>query len=102
MIADSLPDFKGRSDGKPLIARAVLMNLRIWRVPYNPRPDERAFLQRAVVQRDDELTIEVAVLDDREGARFFGVPLARRGIQPVWLRIANNGKQPSRLRLRQP
>jgi hypothetical protein len=75
------------------------MNFRLFRVPYTPHPEEQAFLQRAVVQRDDELTVEVAVLDDRESARFFGVPLARRGMQPVWLRIANHGKQLRRLRL---
>jgi hypothetical protein len=51
------------------------------------------------VQRDDELAVEVAVLDDRESDRYFGVPLAHRGIQPVWLRIANRGTHSYRLRL---
>jgi hypothetical protein len=41
----------------------------------------------------------VAVLDDRESERFFGVPLARRGIQPVWLQISNRGAGPYRLGL---
>jgi hypothetical protein len=68
-------------------------------VPYAPQPDERTFLQRTVVQQDDELIVSVSVLDDRESHRFFGVPLARRGIQPVWLQITNKGKQPYRLRL---
>lgn len=68
-------------------------------VPYTPRPEERPFLDRAAVQRDDELVVEVAVLDDRESDRFFGVPLARRGIQPVWVRITNHGKQSYRLRV---
>jgi hypothetical protein len=69
------------------------------RVPYRPRPEEQSFLQRAQVQRDDEIVTRVAVLDDRESERFFGVPLARRGIQAVWLQIKNNSKQPYRLRL---
>ena len=68
-------------------------------VPYTPKPADRAFLQRAEIQRDGEWVVEVSVLDDRESARYFGVPLARRGIQPVWLRITNSGKQPCRLRL---
>ena len=76
-----------------------LLNLRLFRVPFKPRPEERAFVQRAETQGDDELQVRVAVLDDRESERFFGVPLARRGIQPVWLWIANHGKQPYRLRL---
>lgn len=75
------------------------MNFHLLRVPYTPRPEERAFLQRAVAQRDGDLSVELSVLDDRESARFFGVPLARRGIQPVWLRITNSDTQPWRLRL---
>jgi hypothetical protein len=75
------------------------MNLLPFRVPYKPRPEERSFLKREAVQRDDEVQVCVSVLDDRESERFFGVPLARRGIQPVWLRITNNGAQPFRLRL---
>lgn len=68
-------------------------------VRYRPRPQEQAFLERAEVQQDDELVVRVAVLDDRESERFFGVPLARRGMQPVWLRITNNSIHPYRLRL---
>ena len=75
------------------------MNFNLFSVPYKPRPEERDFLQRAVVQREGDLVVELSVLDDRESARFFGVPLARRGIQPVWLRITNSGTQPWRLRL---
>src|SRR5271156_2630257 len=76
-----------------------LLSFRLLRVPYKPRPEEQTFLQRAEVQHDGEVVVRVAVLDDRESERFFGVALARRGIQPVWLRITNNGKQLYRLRL---
>jgi hypothetical protein len=77
----------------------ALWNFHLLRVPYTPHPREQSFLQRSEVQRDDELVVRVAVLDDRESERFFGVPLARRGLQPVWLQITNNGGQPYRLRL---
>jgi len=76
-----------------------LLDFRLLRVPYKPRPEEQSFLQRAEVRRDDEFVVTVSVLDDRESERFFGVPLARRGIQPVWLRITNSGGQTYRLRL---
>jgi LssY C-terminus len=76
-----------------------LLNYRLLGITYSPRPEEKAFLQRAEVQQDDQLVVRVAVLDDRESQRFFGVPLARRGIQPVWLQITNSGPQPYRLRL---
>jgi hypothetical protein len=68
-------------------------------VPYAPDPNARAFLDRAVVAKDDEFLVTAAVTDHREGEQFFGVPLARRGIQPIWLQIKNNGKDSFRLRL---
>jgi hypothetical protein len=68
-------------------------------VPYNPRPEERPFLARAATQEDDELLVRAAVLDNRESERFFGVSMARRGIQPVWLEIRNRGTRTYRLRL---
>jgi hypothetical protein len=68
-------------------------------VPYTPRPEERPFLARAEVREDDDLVVRVAVLDDRESDRFFGVPLARHGIQPLWLDVQNRGNNHYRLRL---
>src|SRR5437762_3090886 len=76
-----------------------LWNYRLLRVPFEPRPEEQAFLARADVQRAHDLVVQAAVLDDREAERFFGVPLARRGIQAVWLRITNGCAHPYRLRL---
>jgi len=40
-----------------------------------------------------------AVLDSAEATRLFGVPLARRGIQPVYLRIVNRSDKLVRLQL---
>ena len=41
----------------------------------------------------------MAVLDAAESEQVFGVPLARRGIQPVFLRVENRGTVPLRLHL---
>ncbi len=68
-------------------------------IAYSPQPGERAYLDRAEVRRDEAVAVRAAVLANRESERFFGVPLARRGIQPVWLEIANHGDRPYRLRL---
>ena len=68
-------------------------------VPYTPHPEETSFRQRAEVREDEELVVRAAVLDDHESERFFGVNLARRGIQPVWLEISNHGGQSYRFRL---
>lgn len=76
-----------------------LWQSRLLGIPYKPQPKEMPFLERKMVQQDDELEVSVCVLDDRESERFFGVNLARRGMQPVWLQIVNKGKQPYKLRL---
>lgn len=80
-----------------------IMNLSVFRwlgVSYTPRPDDgRSFMQRADVQSDEDLEVAVAILDSQESERFFGVPMARRRIQPVWLRITNKGEHPYRLPL---
>jgi hypothetical protein len=78
---------------------ASLLNSRWLGISYTPMPGDRSFLDRVVEQHDYELNVRAAVLDHRESERFFGVPLARRGIQPVWLHISNRGKDPIRLRL---
>lgn len=68
-------------------------------VPYRPRPEERPYLERVEVQKGGDLVVKAAVLSNKEGDRFFGVNLARRGIQPVWLEITNSGREPYRIRL---
>src|SRR5262245_21515578 len=78
--------------------------LGLWRyfrvgVPYEPRLDETAFRQRAEVRHDGDLIVRAAVLDGHESRRLFGVPLAHRGIQPVWLEVQNRGARSYRLRL---
>ncbi len=66
-------------------------------IPYSPCPDARGFLDAAVTQQRDNLEVRVAVLDDAASRKFFGVPMARRGIQPVWVHVVNRSDQPYRL-----
>ncbi|MCC7083551.1 MAG: LssY C-terminal domain-containing protein [Pirellulales bacterium] len=73
--------------------------LRRLLVPYTPRPGDRSFLERAQTQRDGDLEVTVAVLDAIESRKFFGVPMARRGVQPVWLKVVNGDQTPYRLNL---
>ncbi|MEQ8667720.1 MAG: LssY C-terminal domain-containing protein [Pirellulales bacterium] len=63
-------------------------------VPYTPRPEERPFLKRLLVAHEGDVEVKVAALSGRESDRFFGVRLAHRGIQPVWLEITNRGEGP--------
>jgi hypothetical protein len=54
---------------------------------------------RAQTQENSKALVTVAVLDAVEATRLFGVPLARRGIQPVHLRIVNRSDRLLRLLL---
>ena len=70
---------------------------RLLSVAYRPDPRERSFLERAGTKSRDQLRVTVAVLSDPESARFFGVRLARKGMQAVWLDVANGSRTPVRL-----
>ena len=51
-----------------------------------PEPDYRA---RAVVRTDGGLRVSTAVLSAEESEQVYGVPLASKSIQPVWVEIEN-------------
>ena len=53
----------------------------------SPDPE---FLERSISQTESAVTVTVAVPSERETQDFFGVPLYKRKIQPVWLDITNN------------
>jgi len=57
---------------------------------FTPKPGQGAgFMQRAQKQTQDAVTVTVAVPSAEEAAAVFGVPLDRREIQPVWVRVEN-------------
>ena len=70
---------------------------RLFTTPYRPQPLMRSFLSRGQTQEVSSARVTVAVLDAAESDQVFGVPLARRGIQPVFLRVENRGNVPLRL-----
>jgi hypothetical protein len=72
---------------------------RLLSVSYRPDPEARPFLERAQTATLGALSVTVAALSDRESSRFFGVRMARRGLQPVWLRVENGTAEPLRLDL---
>ncbi len=66
-------------------------------VNYQPDPADRTFLGRALQQSRDGLTVTTAVMSDRESHKYFGVRLARRGLQPVWIHCVNGSTRAFRL-----
>jgi hypothetical protein len=55
---------------------------------------EVPFLERAMTKSDEDVEVTVAVLSAKESKAVFGVSLASKGIQPVWIRIKNNDDVP--------
>ena len=51
-------------------------------------------LARAATQIRDDIRVTVAVPSDEETSRLFGVSLAAKGIQPVWLQVENGTDRP--------
>ncbi|KAA5542683.1 hypothetical protein FYK55_14215 [Roseiconus nitratireducens] len=72
---------------------------RLLTVGYEPHPEDKSFLDRVQRQANDDLEVKVAVLSDRESERYFGVQLAHRGLQAVWIESVNQSEHPYRLDL---
>lgn len=72
---------------------------RLFVTPYDPDPGFAAFLERAQTQENDRARVTVAVLSAAEAHRLFGVPVARRGIQPVFVRVENRSADGVRLQV---
>jgi hypothetical protein len=52
------------------------------------------YKNRAVTRSESELTVSTAVLSADESNGIYGLPLAKRGIQPVWIEVENHERQP--------
>jgi len=64
-------------------------------VPWQPAAIESVpFLEHAKTQVSGNISVTTAALGPFESYKIFGVPLALKGIQPVWLEVANNESVP--------
>ena len=60
-------------------------------VSQKPRPfHDVPFMERSQSKVDGEVRVTVAVLSADESRQLFGVKLAEKGIQPVWVRVQNS------------
>jgi hypothetical protein len=58
-----------------------------------PKPfDEAGYLTHAVTKSDGDITVTADVLTREETKEIFGVDFIDKGIQPIWIRIENTGK----------
>lgn len=72
---------------------------RLFTTPYAPQPAVDSFRARGQTQSTPQAEVTVAVLDAKESDRYFGVALARRGLQPVYIRVTNHSDSLLRLLL---
>ena len=85
---------------KPTYVKALSVSLVVfvsWSgcVSYRPKPAaEVPFMERAQTQEDGDVKVTAAVLSDKEGREVFGVPLAKKGVQALWLKIENRSGDP--------
>lgn len=82
-----------------MFPRLIHFLKRVFTTVYDPEPAGREFLARGQTQETPAAEVTVAVPSAVESHRLFGVPLAVRSIQPVFLRIVNRHTAPLRLYL---
>jgi hypothetical protein len=62
---------------------------------FKPQPmEETAFQVRSQTQSENKARVTAAVLSAEESKAVFGVPLYKKGIQPIWLEIDNQDDKP--------
>ncbi len=79
------------------MSKLIAFAERLLTVAYRPRADERAYLKRAKTQKVSDVEVTVAALSDRESRALFGVRMARKGMQPVWIDVHNGSGNAFRL-----
>lgn len=98
-FGSALDGASARGENRGVIYALRSMLWRLMTTPYRPEPTLSSFESRSQSQENAKAHVTVAVLDAEESAKMFGVPLARRGIQPVYLRVVNRSDRLIRLQL---
>jgi hypothetical protein len=59
--------------------------------PYSHEPlDKFDVVQRAETKEQGQIRVRASVPSREEAEKIFGIPIYKRGIQPVWLEVTNN------------
>lgn len=63
--------------------------------PFHPEPPSQVpFLEHARTKTSDKVSVTAAALGPDESYRIFGVAMALKGIQPVWIEVRNDEDVP--------
>ena len=93
----AMPDPFRDSSHVNVIHRLIEVLQRLFATGYSPEPQLRTFLSRGHTQETSLAEVTVAVLSAQESRQLFGVSLASRSIQPVFLHVVNRHAAPLRL-----
>lgn len=76
-----------------IIVASLLLSACATNTEYNPAADQNLPMRLGRIQsmEQDDVRVEVSIPTDDEASRYFGVPLAKFGIQPIWIQIVNGG-----------
>ena len=66
----------------------------VWKFDAKPM-NEVPFLERAETQRQDALSVTVAVPTLEETRSIYGIDMSWRGMQPVWIEVRNEEEMPA-------
>jgi hypothetical protein len=59
-------------------------------VDHQPEMEASDFKGRVITRSEDGVRVSTSVLSSEESLAVYGVPLAAKGIQPVWIEVENN------------
>ncbi len=76
----------------PVLAITLIALLLAGCVSTGPLPENesKGYKQRLITRSNGDLTVSTSVLSDTESETVYGVPLATKGIQPVWIEVENH------------
>lgn len=66
-------------------------------IPYTYQPlEDHLVKQRALEKEQGSFKVRTSVPSPEEAEKIFGIPVYKRGIQPVWFEVTNNGPDRAR------
>ena len=73
----------------------LLLSLISGCATFQPKPfDETVYLTHAVTRSEGDIAVTADILTREEAKEFFGFDFVGKGIQPIWIKIENTGKDP--------
>lgn len=73
---------------------------RLFLFKFDPDASSRTYLDRGQTQTSSDVDVTIAIPNRIECERLFGVPILRKGLQPVYIRVVNRSSTALRMHFR--